>query len=135
MIRRPPRSTLFPYTTLFRSRERAPRGGALTVVDDALDQRAIHGVPDRLADRPHVEGRRLVVEVDRLPPQARDLRDLEPALRARGGDVLRRDLVHEVDLPGPHRGEADRVVGDRPVDDLVEVRGRRVPMFVCTLER
>src|SRR6266581_6735618 len=26
MIRRPPRSTLFPYTTLFRSRERAERG-------------------------------------------------------------------------------------------------------------
>src|SRR3712207_8200828 len=24
MIRRPPRSTLFPYTTLFRSRQRAP---------------------------------------------------------------------------------------------------------------
>src|SRR2546426_8418246 len=29
MIRRPPRSTLFPYTTLFRSRRTAhPRGGA-----------------------------------------------------------------------------------------------------------
>src|SRR6266581_3236893 len=28
MIRRPPRSTLFPYTTLFRSRRRAPRAGA-----------------------------------------------------------------------------------------------------------
>src|SRR2546422_7520959 len=28
MIRRPPRSTLFPYTTLFRSR-REPRGAAL----------------------------------------------------------------------------------------------------------
>src|SRR3712207_8124665 len=28
MIRRPPRSTLFPYTTLFRSRRRGPhRGG------------------------------------------------------------------------------------------------------------
>src|SRR3712207_7313091 len=26
MIRRPPRSTLFPYTTLFRSRERVPPG-------------------------------------------------------------------------------------------------------------
>src|SRR5258707_7001693 len=26
MIRRPPRSTLFPYTTLFRSRQRAARG-------------------------------------------------------------------------------------------------------------
>src|SRR2546430_7495750 len=27
MIRRPPRSTLFPYTTLFRSRERVRGGG------------------------------------------------------------------------------------------------------------
>src|SRR3712207_7797890 len=27
MIRRPPRSTLFPYTTLFRSRARHPRRG------------------------------------------------------------------------------------------------------------
>src|SRR2546422_2167906 len=27
MIRRPPRSTLFPYTTLFRSLASAPRGG------------------------------------------------------------------------------------------------------------
>src|SRR3712207_7851676 len=36
MIRRPPRSTLFPYTTLFRS-ERSPRsapGGRATVVTD-----------------------------------------------------------------------------------------------------
>src|SRR3712207_7346974 len=39
MIRRPPRSTLFPYTTLFRSRRRrgdrhllrGPRGGAVVV--------------------------------------------------------------------------------------------------------
>src|SRR3712207_7050756 len=29
MIRRPPRSTLFPYTTLFRSRERLGDAGAL----------------------------------------------------------------------------------------------------------
>src|SRR3712207_6862677 len=28
MIRRPPRSTLFPYTTLFRSARRAARAGA-----------------------------------------------------------------------------------------------------------
>src|SRR3712207_7687060 len=27
MIRRPPRSTLFPYTTLFRSRDGRPQGG------------------------------------------------------------------------------------------------------------
>src|SRR5436190_15075423 len=29
MLRRPPRSTLFPYTTLFRSDERRTAGGAL----------------------------------------------------------------------------------------------------------
>src|SRR5256885_3598916 len=29
MIRRPPRSTLFPYTTLFRSRQSAPAGRRL----------------------------------------------------------------------------------------------------------
>src|SRR5258708_31754186 len=40
MIRRPPRSTLFPYTTLFRSAlkkehklERPPRGGLATMVE------------------------------------------------------------------------------------------------------
>src|SRR2546426_5148343 len=32
MIRRPPRSTLFPYTTLFRSREAAGRIGAQPVL-------------------------------------------------------------------------------------------------------
>src|SRR5256885_9178895 len=37
MIRRPPRSTLFPYTTLFRSKlrklEPPPRGGMATMVE------------------------------------------------------------------------------------------------------
>src|SRR3712207_8395156 len=33
MIRRPPRSTLFPYTTLFRSRERLLAGRAAGVPD------------------------------------------------------------------------------------------------------
>src|SRR2546427_1211718 len=51
MIRRPPRSTLFPYTTLFRSR---PGGAAPDVVvaagkpgrDDAAHHRA-HELPQR----------------------------------------------------------------------------------------
>src|SRR2546429_6327342 len=33
MIRRPPRSTLFPYTTLFRSRGRLQREGQLSIAD------------------------------------------------------------------------------------------------------
>src|SRR2546430_7259632 len=39
MIRRPPRSTLFPYTTLFRS---DPAGHPLTDAEDALDGDAAH---------------------------------------------------------------------------------------------
>src|SRR5256885_16372996 len=51
MIRRPPRSTLFPYTTLFRSRE--IRNG---------EQQP----PPRLGDAPQVgEERPWIVEVDR----------------------------------------------------------------------
>src|SRR5437764_5528527 len=43
MIRRPPRSTLFPYTTLFRSREsQAVRDAAvdLALVEDRMDHHA-----------------------------------------------------------------------------------------------
>src|SRR3989449_10365626 len=36
MIRRPPRSTLFPYTTLFRSRFDAVAAGAQRIVEDSL---------------------------------------------------------------------------------------------------
>src|SRR3712207_7593056 len=39
MIRRPPRSTLFPYTTLFRSR--APRSGPLPALLAPLPTRAL----------------------------------------------------------------------------------------------
>src|SRR5256885_9960063 len=45
MIRRPPRSTLFPYTTLFRShRERAARGAGGLIGRGAI---AEHGDDDR----------------------------------------------------------------------------------------
>src|SRR2546421_4670405 len=36
MIRRPPRSTLFPYTTLFRSWGQPLRIGFIVLVDDAV---------------------------------------------------------------------------------------------------
>src|SRR3712207_7822346 len=42
MIRRPPRSTLFPYTTLFRSRQRTGDGGQSTI-----HVGPVVGVPDR----------------------------------------------------------------------------------------
>src|SRR5690242_21330709 len=42
MVRRPPRSTLFPYTTLFRSCTRAPDGAAAA---------ALRGLPRRCPRR------------------------------------------------------------------------------------
>src|SRR5205085_3880272 len=49
MIRRPPRSTLFPYTTLFRShRPRAPAGG---VADPNPRDERNRGIRHRRADR------------------------------------------------------------------------------------
>src|SRR5258705_13875106 len=46
MIRRPPRSTLFPYTTLFRSpRDHRGGGGARSRAAGALARRANHGAP------------------------------------------------------------------------------------------
>src|SRR3712207_7000660 len=46
MIRRPPRSTLFPYTTLFRSHCRASPAPA--VHDDLVQRRFVAEAPDRL---------------------------------------------------------------------------------------
>src|SRR3712207_7559583 len=46
MIRRPPRSTLFPYTTLFRSRRRPQAGLDLAVAVRAQE----HALPRLLAE-------------------------------------------------------------------------------------
>src|SRR5256885_2493995 len=45
MIRRPPRSTLFPYTTLFRSRDAGGKTSAAVELDRAL------GAAERLLER------------------------------------------------------------------------------------
>src|SRR5262245_63619933 len=49
MIRRPPRSTLFPYTTLFRSRELPRRRGA--VGRDPRGESQLRGSRDRKSTR------------------------------------------------------------------------------------
>src|SRR3712207_7120073 len=70
MIRRPPRSTLFPYTTLFRSKlGRAGRGRDRADVDRDEAPAAAGGVP--LA---HRGGRGPVHPVPRLPVDRKSTR-------------------------------------------------------------
>src|ERR1041385_3147336 len=106
MIRRPPRSTLFPYTTLFRSVRAAHRLG------DALGE-CLGGVPvgARLDRHYHVQ-----------PLAARRLDEaFEPALLQRGGNVARgRDHV------APRSVLAGIEVEDQPVGPL-EIVGARAP--------
>src|SRR2546427_8368065 len=52
MIRRPPRSTLFPYTTLFRSHAGAAVEGRMGTVDGrSVRQQDAVGVHEEVADR------------------------------------------------------------------------------------
>src|SRR2546425_6906759 len=83
MIRRPPRSTLFPYTTLFRSRlprrhrraraDRIPPRG-----DRRRARRAPLGGQAQLADRPRRDGRgaRRTVGADRSEEHTSELQSL-----------------------------------------------------------
>src|SRR5689334_23909558 len=55
MLRRPPRSTLFPYTTLFRSYCRASRRSARYPADERTPGCRIHGWPAEPPDIPRVD--------------------------------------------------------------------------------
>src|SRR3989454_11129739 len=105
MLRRPPRSTLFPYTTLFRSPRRVADGqGAwpapaaiLRAEDSALIVRPEHVTERRDQDSPRVsrvdQDRGDVarpLETGRLPGRAAVLRAEHPL--SRGDVVARRDL-------------------------------------------
>src|SRR3712207_5140043 len=69
MIRRPPRSTLFPYTTLFRSqRDRPPRPGRLRFASLAL--RPLGELP--------LDSHGAAQEVDVLDAEREQLADPEP---------------------------------------------------------
>src|SRR5256885_10686058 len=49
MIRRPPRSTLFPYTTLFRSQQQGSAGGLQRPVGAVHSEPSMHVVHERVA--------------------------------------------------------------------------------------
>src|SRR5947207_12480014 len=107
MIRRPPRSTLFPYTTLFRSDLELDLLGRLLTDEqlvlrlDVLDDRLVHLVAadahaladDDAAERDDRDLGRAAPDVDNHVP--RRLGDREP-----GADRGRHQLFDQVGLPG-----------------------------------
>src|SRR2546430_11234308 len=129
MIRRPPRSTLFPYTTLFRSR--APRHQA-----PPRSGRAVHRCRAR---RPGGGGARRG-EGARGVPARRGRRRRDPARRT-GGDRCRRegsrkgDGTGDAQVQGPggrQAGESDRPRGAGGV--RMTVGGGVAPSVLETLE-
>src|SRR6266403_3522539 len=101
MIRRPPRSTLFPYTTLFRSAGPGRLGGHAAAQGRRPQPRHPHHRPDRPRPRRPLEGR-----------DGRRLRRFHhQAVSARA--VARRDQVDAERLPG-HPGERTLAMPPKP---------------------
>src|SRR2546427_7950784 len=139
MIRRPPRSTLFPYTTLFRSREelgRAARLGELVLeVTDLLERLPLahdllgegdarrREVPlhDRV-DQAVREGR---VRADRLAAHDHLERrlDTDHARETLGATRTGKETQLDLRKPEARRLHADSVMAGRP--DLGDARERR----------
>src|SRR6266566_859983 len=97
MIRRPPRSTLFPYTTLFRSGHRLePRVGAVAPPGFGTRPALDHHDVRREVIRPLEKGAADAVGIDRNPLalEALDLGDVEAA----AGDDL--DVLEALAVEG-----------------------------------
>src|SRR3989454_8507024 len=124
MIRRPPRSTLFPYTTLFRSSawcRSSPSAGALSSLSHELLQDfvwlraddALASDDERRHARDAVLAGELPVRIDRVLERAL-LEDL--ARGVHGQPRLLHDLQHHLgpgDVPGLDEVRAEERVVDR----------------------
>src|ERR1019366_9831384 len=90
MIRRPPRSTLFPYTTLFRSVE-DDLGAVQAQGARAFREMAVVADVDADLDEAEVEDRKAEVagaEIEFLPEAGSDVRDMSLAVLAEVGAVV-----------------------------------------------
>src|SRR2546422_11731621 len=109
MIRRPPRSTLFPYTTLFRSRIVREAGVHLALVGgDRFEEPAL---ARRRLERDHLRRRRLEEAVGEGPR------------RERGQELLGREPLDHQPPAGEDGGEEG--VGPPPGGDQRQRRDAR----------
>src|SRR5687767_15255545 len=70
MIRRPPRSTLFPYTTLFRSRQFEVRAPGVSVRRNAVPD-LVHGLTHPFTSRYHAREEETWIDADSSPARPR----------------------------------------------------------------
>src|SRR2546426_11935813 len=99
MIRRPPRSTLFPYTTLFRSQPRVAVGQPVALKAMAAEQRqelaaAIHGDVEPAQD--HFLVRLVGDAVSPLFPRV--LHEISQLPQAKNANILTGSLHREAGL-------------------------------------
>src|SRR2546429_9994643 len=97
MIRRPPRSTLFPYTTLFRSRDPVDVGGARA---KARNPRVVREQRRRRVERRARRGRLALGELTRIP-------------KARSRPAESIEMHHAEEEP---RAAVVRIAGDRRLE-------------------
>src|SRR3989442_6097395 len=127
MIRRPPRSTLFPYTTLFRSQRALPSG--VELVTELLVLTVEHLAPAQLVYCPMLRGGH--------EPGARIVRDarLGPALE-RGDERILRQVLGQADVAGDPGEPGDQPGGlDAPhrVDCAMSVGVRHRVRSFCAI--
>src|SRR3712207_4008599 len=110
MIRRPPRSTLFPYTTLFRSPREGDNDGGYAVQDYRAVRPDLGTVDDLRELATTLRGRGISLVVDLVLNHV--AREHDWAVRARRGEAAYRDYFHVF---------PDRELPDRYEQTLPEV--------------
>src|SRR2546426_7082903 len=99
MIRRPPRSTLFPYTTLFRSLPKNPPAQDFLTLGTAADQRGFHRArseehtselqsPCNLVCRLLLEKKKNITNTVRSPAPPTDSHATPPLIMTRANILL-----------------------------------------------
>ena len=135
MIRRPPRSTLFPYTTLFRS-----RGTCFSILlptAEALPR--VPAQPEALAARPRIAGAFVVV----IDDEADTRRAMQALCHSWGAHVLTAASAEQcLTLLDEHLRDPDLILSDYRLrehqDGLAAVRqvrahiGQPVPAIIIT---
>src|SRR5262245_64094497 len=104
MLRRPPKSTLFPYTTLFRSRARLGRSSRLI---ESRQNEKLRLVRKLLSGRKHREETGLFAVESEDLVEAAEAAEIEPVELLVAGDNVLPELLGEVSK----LGHAPRVIG------------------------